>query len=378
MAAIRKQQILEPGMNLTSAPFTQDAHRWLAQMRDEAPVYEGTFMRGQKVYLISRYDDMDTLSRDNRFVRNPANTGSNSAGVWMPKAFRALMQNMLSSDEPDHRRLRNLVHKAFTPRRIADLETRIEAIAHQLMDEALAQRDVDFIQAYALPLPVQVIAEMIGIPPEDRHLFVKWTNALMVGTSPFQMMKAVPSIWSFMRYTRKLADKRRTDPQDDLITGLIQAEAEGEVFTEEELIAMVFLLVVAGHETTVGLIGNGTRALLNHPEQQEMLRSDMSLLPTAIEELLRYDGPLVTGEMNLAPEDVHLHGTTIPQGSTVLLSMLSANRDAAIFENPDTLDLTRSPNKHLAFGKGIHYCLGAPLARLEAHIAFRVLLERAP
>ena len=159
---------------------------------------------------------------------------------------------------------------------------------------------------------------------------------------------------------------------------MIQAEAEGEVFTEDELLAMVFLLVVAGHETTVGLISNGTRALMANLEQFDLLRNDEALLPAAIEELLRYDGPLVTGEMNFAREDVELHGTVIPQGATTFFSVLSANRDETVFENPDSLDLTRESNKHLAFGKGIHYCLGAPLARLEATVAFRVLLEHAP
>ena len=181
-----------------------------------------------------------------------------------------------------------------------------------------------------------------------------------------------------MNYIRALADLRRRDPRDDLLTGLVQAEDEGERLSEEELLAMVFLLLVAGHETTVNLLATGTLALLNHPDQFELLRKNPDIIDTAVEELLRYDGPLQTTELSFARETLNLHGVTIPKGRVVVPALLSANRDETVFDNPDQLDLQRDPNRHLAFGLGIHYCLGAPLARLEARIAFNSLLERFP
>ncbi|MCB0107708.1 MAG: cytochrome P450, partial [Caldilineaceae bacterium] len=296
----------------------------------------------------------------------------------MPKAFEPLLHNMLNMDDPDHRRLRNLVHKAFTPRMIMGLAERIETIANELLDAAIAQERVDLIKAFAIPLPVTVIAELIGIPAADRMYFRRLTERIIVSPTPLNMIGAIPAVWQFLRYIRGLADQRRADPQEDLLTALIQAEDAGEQLTEDELLGMVFLLLVAGHETTVNLIGNGTLALLNNPDQLELLRNNPDLAESAVEELLRYDSPVMTAEMGFAREEMTLHGVTIPKGATVLPALLSANRDETVFANADQLDLTRSPNRHLAFGQGIHYCLGSPLARLEGKIAFNTLLARAP
>ncbi len=361
--------------------FVQQTHSHFGRLRQDAPVTLAQLTRWQSVYLINRYEDVVAALKDERISKSPkaASAKGNGQGMpWMPRAFEPLMHNMLNMDDPDHRRLRNLVHKAFTPRMIMGLAGRIETIANDLLDKALAQESVDLIQAFALPLPVTVIAEMIGIPPADRARFRRWTERIVVSPTPLNMIGAVPAVWQFMRYVRNLANQRRADPQADLLTALIQAEDEGDQFSEDELLGMVFLLLVAGHETTVNLIGNGTFALLNNPEQLDLLRNNPDLAESAVEELLRYDSPVLTTELSFAREEMTLHGVTIPKGATVLPVLLSANRDESVFDQPDQLDLTRSPNRHLAFGQGIHYCLGSPLARLEGKIAFNTLLARAP
>lgn len=368
-------------LNISSPEFCQNVHQHFAWMRQEAPVYEAKLTRWKRVYLITRYEDVEATFKDPHLTKDPNNAKSKkgqSGEIWMPKAFQPLMHNMLNSDEPDHRRLRNLVHKAFTPRMIINLAPRIEVIANDLLDKAERKSEVEFIRDYALPLPVTVIAEMIGIPAEDRAQFRAWAHQIIVNPTPLNMIRALPAIWRFLKYIRQLADKRRVDPQDDLLTRLVEAEDEGDKFTEDELLGMVFLLLVAGHETTVSLIANGTLALLSNPDQFNLLRSQPHLIESAVEELLRYDGPLQTAEMSYARETFNLHGVTIPQGSIVLAAILSANRDETVFENANDLDIARTPNKHLAFGKGIHYCLGAPLARLEGKIAFCTLLQRYP
>ena len=238
---------------------------------------------------------------------------------------------------------------------------------------------MDLIRDYALPLPTTIIAEMLGVPDRERHKFHRWSNTIVsIVPSKWGLLKAIPSLIAFLRYIRRLVRTRRAAPQDDLVSALVEAHEAGDRLSEDELLAMVSLLLIAGHETTVNLIGNGMLALLEHPQQMDRLRDDPALIKPAVEELLRYDGPLETATERYAREDVTIAGVTIPRGEMVFAVLASANRDERQFDHPDTLDLTREPNRHLAFGQGVHFCLGAPLARLEGQIAINTLLRRIP
>jgi cytochrome P450 PksS len=237
---------------------------------------------------------------------------------------------------------------------------------------------MDLIADYALPIPLTVISEMLGIPTRDQLRFHRWSSAIVAATAGANLLRVVPAIWRFVRYLRNVIEAKRRRPEDDLISALVAAEEAGDKLRDDELVAMVFLLVVAGHETTVNLIGNGTLALLQFPGELERLRTDPRLDATAIEELLRFHSPVETSTERYAREPLDVAGVTIPTGSLVYGLLASANRDEAQFDDPERLDLGRERNRHLAFGQGIHYCLGAPLARLEGQIAIRKLLDRMP
>jgi cytochrome P450 PksS len=237
---------------------------------------------------------------------------------------------------------------------------------------------MDLIRDYALPIPLTIISEMLGIPAEDQFRFHRWSNAIVASSSAPNLLRVLPAVWRFVRYIRGVVSAKKRQPAEDLISALVQAEEAGERLREDELVAMVFLLVVAGHETTVNLIGNGALALLQSPRQLERLRDDPALDATAVEELLRFYSPVEVSTERYAREPIEIAGFTIPQGALVYGVLSSANRDETQFEDPDRLDLAREKNRHVAFGQGIHYCLGAPLARLEGQIALRRLLERMP
>jgi cytochrome P450 PksS len=258
---------------------------------------------------------------------------------------------------------------------VEDLRPRILTIANELLDQMADSTEADLIDSFAFPLPIIVIAEMLGIPAADRDQFRKWTKILLF-SGDYDDNKS--ALMEFSIYMNQMIDERQTNPQSDIISALVQAEENGDTLNRLELMSMLFLLLVAGHETTVNLIGNGTLALMQHPQELRKLRENRALMKSAIEEMLRFNGPVDLTTMRWAFEDVALGDTVIPQGAPVVASLLAANRDPQHFPNPDQFDITRDPNKHIAFGTGIHYCVGAPLARLEGAIALNALLDRLP
>jgi cytochrome P450 len=298
----------------------------------------------------------------------------------IPEVMKPLSRNMLDTDPPDHTRLRSLVSKAFTPRLIERMRPRVQAIADELLDAVEDKGEMDLIDDYAFPLPITVIAELLGAPAEDRDSFREWSDAAVSGDASQEYLEKVliPHMQAFTDYLRAMFEEKRKNPKEDLISALVRAEEAGDKLSEDELLGMVFLLLVAGHETTVNLIGNGTLALLQHPDQLHKLRDEPSLINSAVEELLRYDGPVETSTEHFAREDVAIGKTVIPRGEMVLVVIAAADHDPERFQDPDLLNITRGDNKHLAFGKGIHHCLGAPLARMEGQIAISALLRRMP
>jgi cytochrome P450 len=370
-------------VNIVSREFKANPYPFYAQMRAESPVYQlGVPLKG-KAWFVARYDDVTALLKDDRFIKDESNAqikAQKAKQRLTPNFLKPIMRNMLMLDGDDHTRLRGLVHKGFTPRIIEDMRVGIETLTNELIDQVAARGSMDLIEDFALPIPTTVIAQMLGVPLEDRHKFHQWSAAVVAAGSgsTFATLRAIPALYAFVNYIRGLVKLRRAEPQDDLISALIAAQEAGDQLSEDELVGMIFLMLIAGHETTVNLIGNGTLALLEHPDQLALLRDNPVLAKSAVEELLRFTSPVETADERFTREDVMIAGVTIPQGSLVYGVIASANRDPQQFDNPDTLDITRANNKHLAFSQGIHYCLGAPLARMEAQIAFNTLLHRLP
>lgn len=368
-------------VDITDATFKANPFPFYARLRAEAPVFPVTLKRYGRGWLITRYDDVLAVLKDERFAKDPQNAMTPEQfkkAPHMPAMFKAFSRSMLSLDDPDHARLRALVHKAFTPRRIEQMREQVELVVNELLDKIEPEGHMDLIADYALPLPLIMIGRILGIPARDNQKFHRWTRTFLSAPSNPNPLVLIPSLMRFMRYLRKQIKERQAHPQDDLITGLVQAREGSDLFSEDEMISMIFLLLSAGHETTVNLIGSGMLALLEHPEQMQKLRDEPDLGKTAIEELVRFVCPAETATERYAREDIPIAGTTIPRGELVLAVVGSANRDPNYFENPEMIDITRANNRHLAFGQGIHYCLGAPLARLEAQVAIPILLQRLP
>ncbi len=367
-------------LDIWSSEFKADPFPFYAHLRANSPVHPITLPDKQTAWLVTRYDDVAMVLKDERFAKDRMRVYSSeqlAKQPWMPAMFKPLSRNMLDVDPPDHTRLRALVQQAFSPRTVDQMRPRIESLAHELIDRFGRRKRVDLMHDYALPIPTTIIAEMLGVDARDRHKFHRWSSGILASTSSSRgTFWALPNVFLFLRYLRRLIHDRRAEPRDDLVTALVQAHEAGDRLSDDELISMIFLLIIAGHETTVNLIASGLLALMEHPDQMRRLRDDPSLGRTAVEELLRFTAPVETATERIAREDVDVGGTTIPKHGSVLAVIASANRDEAHFDNPDTLDIGRDPNKHLAFGLGIHFCLGASLARMEGQIAIGTLLER--
>lgn len=374
----------ETQYDLYSTTFKRDPYPLYAKLRAETPVLRNAGLSpNEQFWFVTGYAEAETVLRDHkRFVKNYHNTLTAEQRAQlppMPRLMQLLDQHMLNLDGADHMRQRTLVNKAFTTRIINSMHDRVQRIADELLDNVQAKGAMDLIDEYAFPLPIVVIAEMLGIPAADRDRFRAWSDAFVTPSlTEAEWRQAERLLNEFTDYLGEIFAARRKAPRNDLITALIQAEEAGDQLSEEELYSMVVLLIVAGHETTVNLIGNGTLALLRHPDQLALLKADPTLMPNAVEELLRYDGPVERATLRFAAEDLKLGGQPIRRGEALVVVLGSANRDAAQFNQPDTLDVTRDNSRHLAFGYGVHYCVGAPLARLEGRIALTTLLRRLP
>lgn len=355
--------------------FVQNPYAVYERLRAEGPVSKVAMPGGQPVWVVTRYADARAALADPRLIKDWRTLFPGSA-AGPDDGFAALEVHMLSTDPPDHDRLRRLVTKAFTARRIEQLRPRVTQITASLLDAMPAGGEVDLLAAFAFPLPITVICELLGIPDSDRDDFRAWTRAILSpGDTPDSPGPAAMAMTAY--FTALVADKR-AHPTDDLLSALIAAHDAGDRLSERELLGMMFLLLVAGHETTVNLIGSGTLALLLSPGEMARLRADRSLLPGAVEELLRYTSPVNHATFRFTAEPVEIGGTLIPAREPVLVAIGSANRDPGRYPAPDRVDLGRDAGGSLAFGHGIHYCLGAPLARMEGEIAFGGLLSRFP
>ncbi|MBW4624037.1 MAG: cytochrome P450 [Brasilonema octagenarum HA4186-MV1] len=374
------QKITLEQVDITSPRFRANPFPTFKRWRDTRSIVPVQAF-GERAWIITRYDEVLAALTDERLVkdrRNAQDPNKKQQEMWMPGFIQPLKRNMLDSDAPDHTRLRSLVHQAFIPRLIAQMQTRIHRLAHELIDRVQAKGEMDLIHDFALPIPMIVISEMLGVAEQDRAAFRRWSSVMVSVSKPIDGIFAIPSLYQLVRFLRRLLSEHRLKPQDDLTSALLQAEAEGSKLSEDELIGMVALLLSAGHETTVNLIGNGVLALLTHPAALDRLRTEPELMKSAVEELVRYTPPVLFATPRYASLDLAIAGTLIPKGELVLAAVGSANHDESKFENPETLILDRQNNKHLGFGSGMHYCLGAPLARLESSIAFQVLFERLP
>ncbi len=344
---------------------------------------EGIFPHMKWSHIATRYEDVSALLRDPRFGSDVTLGGgfvNLKTARWVPKAFRSFLNSMILTDAPDHLRLRNLVSKGFTPRRVRDMEGKIVDIVDQLLDSIEGNETVDLMHDFSLQVPLSVISNMMGVPPEERERFHQLSVSFvddLPGTY-WGLARLAPTLIGLQRFFEKLVHLKRKHPADDLTTALIAVEDDGDRFSDDELVGMLFLLLMAGHETTINLVANGILALIEHPDQLAKFRQQPGLMDLMIEEMVRYTNPVQHIAPRFAKETVELNGKTIQKGESVMLFVAAANRDATVFDNPDVFDIARTPNKHLGFGFGAHYCLGAPLARMEASIAFSRLFERYP
>ena len=361
--------------NPLSTQTAQDPYPVYAALREKNPVHRSRLMNS---WLFARHADIDTILRDHRRFGNDPRKGKLSrrqrGNLPRDEEF-----TMLFLDPPDHKRLRALVNKAFTPKAVNALEPHIRSLLATLLDEIDDPASFDLMQAVAQPLPVIVIAEMLGVPPKDRAQFKVWSDQRARTLEPIidaqERAASEAAAKALDAYFRPIIQERRAAPQEDIVSALAQAEEEGDRLTEREMLNMLRLLLIAGNETTTNLIGNGVLALLRHPDQLQRLREDPSLIPSAVDELLRFDSPVQT-DFRRALEDCEVNGFPLKKRDNIVVLLGAANRDPDVFEDPDRLDVGRGDRSHLSFGRGIHHCIGAPLARLEGRIVLEMLLER--
>lgn len=376
-----------PPIDQVPPDFMQSPYEILASLRDRGAVHEVTFAHGANVWLVTRYDEIRALvsdprvSKDGRrmnelFARHsgaPVEEGEDSGDVGFDDD---LATHMLNTDPPRHTRLRALVSKAFTAQRVERLRPRVEQVADELLDGFAGRSEVDLVSGFAVRLPITIICDLFGIPEPDREDFRLWGTRLVgAGQDPAEVADASKRV---VDYASGLIEARRADPGDDMVSALVRATVQGDRLTHGELVSMIFFLVVAGHITTIYSIGNAVYNLLTHPDQLARLRADLSLMPAAVDELMRYDPAAAVGTFRFTTEEIPVGDMVIPADQILALSWSSANRDSARFPDPDRLDLERHPSGSMAFGHGIHYCLGVPLAKLQIETALTRLLTRYP
>jgi cytochrome P450 len=367
----------EVTFNPMDPDFVADPYPTYHRLRAEDPVHQSPL----GFWVLTRYEDVVAALRDSRLIKEPL---AAFVAARMGTPVPAMGVSMLDRDPPDHTRLRSLVSKAFTPRVVEGLRPQIQKMVDDLLANVEAKGSMDLIEEFAYPLPVSVICQMLGVPVKDSDRFRVWgldiarglDGILLPPDSPIRA-RSIESRRALAAYFRELIAERRAAPRGDMLSALIAAEEAGDKLNEEELLATCILLLVAGHETTVNLIGNGTLTLLRHPDQLRRLREDPTLIGSAVEELLRFDGP-VQRTARIPDADITIGGKTIGKGELVMPFIGAADRDPAQFPDPDRLDLGRADNRHIAFGWGIHFCLGAPLARVEGQIAINTLIRRFP
>lgn len=357
-------------MALFDDAYAANPHPALAELRQAGPAHRVTSAAGVPFWLITRWDEA------RRVLTDPSLSKQQPVDQLPPQLRAALATQMLLRDPPDHTRLRRLVSAAFTPRRTQALGPRIETITDRLLDELATATEPDLIDGLAVPLPLEVICELLGLPAAERGPFRAWSNVIILGDSSAADM--VGAMSEIVAYFRDLLARKRAEPADDLLGALLAVVDEGDRLSDDELVGMALLLLVAGHETTANLIGNAVHLLCGRPDQRERLLGDPGLVPAMVEEVLRMASPGATTTYRVTTRPITLGNTTIPAGEQVLVSLLAVNRDPRRFTDPDTFDLDRGDGGHLAFGHGIHFCLGAPLARLEAQIALGRLFARYP